>query len=112
PAAATGAAGGVSELAAAWAALAGRRREAAIVTELQSMVGAIMGLPADAPPDPERGFFDMGFDSMMAVELRNQLERRLARALPATLAFDHPTIQRLAVHLSSLIGDHAVTAPA
>jgi len=79
------------------------------VAELQSMVAAIMGLPDGAAPDPERGFFDMGFDSMMAVELRNRLERRLGRSLPATLAFDHPTVQRMAAHLASLVDEHAPT---
>ena len=69
------------------------------------MVGAIMGLADGSSPDPDRGFFDMGFDSMMAVELRNRLEKRLGRPLPATLAFDHPTIQRMAAHLASLAGD-------
>ena len=102
---------GADDLMKEWAALSGRRRETAIVTELQSMVGVIMGSPPGAGPDPDRGFFDMGFDSMMAVELRNRLERGTGRSLPATLAFDHPTIRRLAAHLAGLVGERATVTP-
>ena len=46
---------------------------------------------------------DVGFDSLMAVQLRNQLTEALGldRPLPASLMFDHPTIEALAEHLLS-----------
>jgi hypothetical protein len=56
--------------------------------------------PADAPGRHDR-LMDAGFDSLMAVQLRNQLSQALGleRALPASLMFDYPTIESLAEHL-------------
>ena len=52
----------------------------------------------------------------MAVQLRNRLgiTLALARPLPATLMFDHPTIEALAQHLHGVLDPAAapaVTAP-
>ena len=35
--------------------------------------------------DTERGFFELGMDSLMSVELKTRLEKRFATRLPATL---------------------------
>ena len=40
----------------------------------------------------EAGFFEMGMDSLMAVELKNILEERLNCELDATLIFDYPNL--------------------
>ncbi len=56
-----------------------------------------------AKPDLKQGLFELGMDSLMAVELRSRLEAGLGQALPPTIAFDHPTIERLARHLLDLI---------
>nr|MBX2866036.1 SDR family NAD(P)-dependent oxidoreductase [Leptolyngbyaceae cyanobacterium MAG.088] len=58
------------------------------------------------PPDPEVGFFDLGMDSLMAVELYNRLQQQLGDAylLPNTVAFDYPTTSQLAAHLAEQLG--------
>ncbi len=60
-----------------------------------------------SPPDGEAGFFDLGMDSLMAVELRNRVQRDLALAPPppSTLAFDYPSVHRLADHLLGQLGE-------
>ncbi|MCX6049287.1 MAG: SDR family NAD(P)-dependent oxidoreductase, partial [Chloroflexi bacterium] len=64
---------------------------------LQQAVGAILGL-ADLP-DRATGFAHLGVDSLMAMELRRQLERASGHTLPPTVAFEYPTINALASYL-------------
>jgi hypothetical protein len=42
----------------------------------------------------------MGFDSLMALELRNRLEASLGVTLSATMAWNFPTVVTLAGHLA------------
>ncbi|HEX3760995.1 MAG TPA: beta-ketoacyl synthase N-terminal-like domain-containing protein [Kofleriaceae bacterium] len=50
---------------------------------------------------------DYGVDSQMAVEIAGALEAELGRPVPATLAWNHPTIDAIAAHLAG-----AADAPA
>src|SRR5262249_55438086 len=45
------------------------------------------------------GFFDFGMDSLMAIELRQRLEKDLGKPLPATIAIDHPRLTEAAEYL-------------
>ena len=66
---------------------------------LQTEVARILRLGSGQLPEPQRGFFDMGMDSLMAVELKTCLEKSFDTSLPATLAFESPTIQDLSAYL-------------
>ena len=79
-------------------------REGLLVEFVRGQVRAVLRLPS--VPSPEVGFFDLGMDSLMAVELRNRLNRTLAGecTVPNTVVFDHPTIARLARHLAAQLG--------
>ena len=68
---------------------------------VRERVVRVLRLDADSPPGRHDRLMDLGFDSLMAVQLRNQLGTGLglAQPLPATLMFDHPTIDALATHL-------------
>ena len=50
--------------------------------------------------DVGQPFADHGLSSLQAVALSAELEDLLGRALPATLAYDHPTIAALSRHLA------------
>lgn len=50
--------------------------------------------------DANRSFADYGLDSLAAVILSGDLEEWLGCTLPPTLAWDFPTIDRLASHLA------------
>jgi enoyl-[acyl-carrier-protein] reductase (NADH)/acyl carrier protein len=75
-----------------------QRREQ-LVTSLRQEVAQVLGLGTQLPA-VEQGFFDMGMDSLMAVDLRNRLETGLGTSLPATLAFEYPTVTALASFLA------------
>ncbi|MGV9314992.1 type I polyketide synthase [Streptomyces sp. NPDC003691] len=52
-------------------------------------------------------FRDLGFDSAMAVRLRNRLRAAAGVGLPATVAFSHPTPQALGAHVAALLAPAA-----
>ena len=80
-------------------------REGLLVSFLQQELQAVLRLPT--APEPSVGFFDMGMDSLMAVELRNRLNRALADTYTAsnTVVFDYPDIAVLARHLVEELGE-------
>jgi myxalamid-type polyketide synthase MxaE and MxaD len=59
--------------------------------------------------DRSKALGSMGLSSLLAMELRNRLEAALRRSLPASLAFNYPTIASLVEFLSG--GDGAARAP-
>ncbi len=77
---------------------------------LQRAVQAVLRLPT--PPPPTVGFFDLGMDSLMAVELRNRINRALSGQYTAasTVVFDYPDIEALAGLLAGEIGGSAVAS--
>jgi len=77
------------------------QRRSALVRRLQGEVAAVLGSAGAALPDPALGFFEMGLDSLMAMELRNRLVRFSGVQLSAAGIFEHPTIHALAVHLQA-----------
>jgi myxalamid-type polyketide synthase MxaB len=74
------------------------RRSEMVEEFVQSQVGLVLGLQANAVSRTQ-GLAEMGLDSLASIELRTRLEQAFACRLPATLAFDHPTVQALATHV-------------
>ena len=70
-------------------------RHDVILQWVREEIAAVLRLPL-ADVDAERGLFDMGLDSLMALDLRSRLERGVGRDLPSTLAFNYPTAVALA----------------
>jgi acyl carrier protein len=68
---------------------------------VRETVVQVLRLDASRAVDRRHRLMDLGFDSLMAVELRDRLATGLAltRKLPATLVFDHPSIEDIASHL-------------
>ncbi|MBP2401705.1 type I polyketide synthase [Streptomyces syringium] len=61
--------------------------------------------------DPDSGFFQMGMDSLLATQVRRRVEARLGRKLPATVMFEHPTVNGLTDHLAEAAEAAGTVAP-
>ncbi|MFJ2016681.1 SDR family NAD(P)-dependent oxidoreductase [Streptomyces nodosus] len=88
-----------------------QRHETLVGLVRQETAGVLGHSGADAVP-ADRDFSRLGFDSLMAVELRTRLSAATGVRLPSTLVFDHPTPAAVARHLAdSLTGqDRSGTA--
>ncbi|MFF7586286.1 type I polyketide synthase [Kitasatospora purpeofusca] len=80
-------------------------RAAVLVEVIRTEVAAVLGHEDTGEIGADAVFFDIGFVSLTAVELRNRLQNVTGLELPALLAFDQPTPERLAGHLLSLLAE-------
>jgi acyl transferase domain-containing protein len=82
-----------------WRALPESQRRSAVMAHVLEQAQLVLGLAASSVLDEREPLKDAGLDSLMAVELRNVLTRSIEFALPATLLFDHPSLDALATYL-------------
>ena len=81
----------------------GEREHAALKIVLGE-TASILGHRSPDEIDPVRALKELGFDSLMAVELRNQLELASGMRMMSSVVFDHPSPAELARHLSQRAG--------
>ncbi|MFI1711774.1 type I polyketide synthase [Streptomyces griseoruber] len=94
------------------AGLAEAEQERLLIQLVRGHVATVLGHTSAEAVDTDRAFNELGFDSLMAVELRNRLGVAAGLQLPATLLFDQPTPRVLARHLRSLTVAEGGGAPA
>ncbi|NJP66263.1 type I polyketide synthase [Streptomyces spiramenti] len=87
------------ELLAQLAELSHEEREQRIRELVTTHAAGVLGHAGDSTVDEERGFTDLGLDSLAALELRNRLGAATGLRLSATLMFDYPTPAQLATYL-------------
>ncbi|MDI5968593.1 SDR family NAD(P)-dependent oxidoreductase [Streptomyces sp. SL13] len=66
---------------------------------VRARVAEVVGRTDPAAIDPDRPLRELGFDSLMSVELRNKLSEAAGIRLASTMVFDYPTPLLLAGHL-------------
>ncbi|WIY03032.1 type I polyketide synthase [Amycolatopsis mongoliensis] len=82
-------------------ALPAAERDRALLDVVCGTAAVVLGHERRDAIDPRKGFIELGFDSLTAIELRNRLESLTGQRLPATLIFDHPSAGALASFLGA-----------
>ncbi|MBU0485485.1 MAG: type I polyketide synthase [Proteobacteria bacterium] len=77
------------------AASAPGEQHAVLFDYVRAQVASVLGEEGAATLQARQRLFDLGIDSLMAVELKNRFESGLGIILPDTLVFDYPTIEAL-----------------
>ncbi|MEU5170783.1 SDR family NAD(P)-dependent oxidoreductase [Streptomyces mutomycini] len=91
-------------------AAGGAERTGILLDTLRTAIADVLGHTSSAAVVVTRGFLEIGFDSLTAVELRNRLNTVTGLRLPSTIVFDHPSPEALALYLrDELVGDGTVS---
>jgi len=80
----------------------GERREQ-LTLFLRTQLAQVLGFKSPERITLRHRLFDLGLDSLMAMELKNRLERSLELSIPPTLMFDYPTVEALVDHLAQQV---------
>ncbi|MEU6557714.1 SDR family NAD(P)-dependent oxidoreductase [Streptomyces sp. NPDC046915] len=88
------------------AALDDDARDRTLLELVRSHAAAVLGHATPDAIDPEQKFRELGFDSLLALALRNALNAVTGLRLPPGVVFDQPTPAELAQHLKKQILDH------
>ena len=78
------------------------KRRQWLEAHVEAQVAHVLGIQL-AELDWQTGFFDLGLDSLTALELKNSLQTSLDCVLPSTLTFDYPTVAALIDYLANEI---------
>ena len=79
-------------------------RVALVRTHVRREAAAVMGITEPSRLPGDAGFFQLGMDSLMSLQLVRRLSASLGLDLAPSSSFNHPTVDDLADHLLTLLG--------
>ncbi|WP_394834886.1 type I polyketide synthase [Pendulispora rubella] len=74
-----------------------------LVEHLRGQLGELLGHPPSRPPEPWRGFFELGMDSLSALQFKRRTEAALDLPLATSVVFDYPNVDALSRYLKGRI---------
>ena len=95
-----------------WVEAPEAEREQLVLELVRGEVADVLGHASPDEVTARRAFIELGFDSLMAIELRSRLSDATGLQLPATVVLDHPNAAALSDHLLLRLREAAMNAPA
>ncbi|MEV5647451.1 SDR family NAD(P)-dependent oxidoreductase [Nocardia sp. NPDC052254] len=86
-------------------------REQALLDLVLEQVAAVLGYSSAGDIQSDKGFDEIGLDSLSGVELRNRLSKATGLQVPVTLVFDYPTAPELAGYLYEHLAPALTASP-
>lgn len=93
----------VGEARAALMAAPEQDRRGILTARLRHIVARTLGFRDAEQIGPQQSFFDLGIDSLSALEIANQIETSFACTLSEEALFECPTLDSLVDHITSLL---------
>ncbi|MFD7033802.1 beta-ketoacyl synthase N-terminal-like domain-containing protein [Streptomyces sp. NPDC059917] len=84
-------------------AAAPEERHPLLLAVLRDLAADVMGIESSVDVSAQEPLLDMGFTSLMAVDLRNKATEATGLNLPATIVYDCPTLEAIAGYVDSLM---------
>ncbi len=78
---------------------------------LGARIASVLMLPPNFIPREDQQLSELGMDSLMALELKNELQSALGAVLPVTFFFEYPTLGLAATYLDALLVGGRRSAP-
>ncbi|WP_263975748.1 type I polyketide synthase [Streptomyces sp. NK08204] len=80
-------------------------QERTVLDLVRAQLAEVLELDPGEPVDAQRGFFELGLDSLLAIELSRRLSGRTGTALTPAAVFGHPTPAALTDYLLARLDD-------